>query len=105
MITVDLITITEEIQNILTQYDQSDNKDELDRRLVELRKKLGHGPEDREVKKEFGKEEFDYYQEIAKENGIPYQIFWKRIHKYGWPYDEAATKPVRKKRRNYDGLK
>lgn len=37
------------------------------------------------------------YVKLAKRNGIPYGTFRMRVKRYGWSYEEAATRPVMSK--------
>lgn len=33
-------------------------------------------------------------KDIAKRNGVSYQVFYQRIRKYGWSKEKAATTPI-----------
>lgn len=45
------------------------------------------------------KSERQYWLEIAKENGIIEGTFNSRVNLYGYSYEEAATKPIKNKRK------
>ncbi|WP_426981283.1 hypothetical protein [Bacillus pseudomycoides] len=43
--------------------------------------------------KETIKKKYKEYADMAKENGIPYPLFYKRVHDYKWDPKEAAITP------------